>query len=1151
MVDEQLIRDIEQALNALKAGDDSAADRLATIFGGNRITAGNIEYATGVAIGRNIRQIIIIQGPAPELAAKLDTVLVLLERLLTKVAAPAAEPLQLPEVFTPVAEDARVRRRGATPRVFISYSHVDLPLVNHIAQRLAREHYYDVWIDYDSIPLGENWKRSIAEGIAAADRVLFMASPDALASAACREEVRYARGQGRRIIPIRIRSTLKWEDLSALQLHESQGLDFSAGDTPERWERLLDNLPPVLARDRRRNDEVFWARHTDYLRWLFNRFGRIDLTDLLEGASLLAKVNLTDIYVPLKLTLGISILKKDGAFLDWWVEEYDSLGARRRAEEAGGTDRPKRYSSLRADKSILLQIVQEIERKLLERNDLEDGKSEWYLESEEAPALEPHLVITGNAGSGKTTLMRHLALCMAGDQLANMGESSHSGADLEHLGFWPWPAYTPIVISLRDLVSKEFPRHDSGCPAEDAITPQLLFDYLAREQLKPAGVPGYLDDLKAQLRGGDAMVFLDGLDEVPDADQTARREQIKQFVRILRDLYPRCRILVTSRPYAYAGDWFLDGFGQVSLAPLGESRLQRLAERLFCVVLGDAEAARKEACEFRESMTSIEEELRRSPLFFTLLAAIWLDNSGRPAAERLPAGKGGIYRACVDMLVRRWTRKDLTGKSVLETIGLDEAQLRDVLETLAYRVQRDAAAGAGAPFAAGTIQNVVRPMGIRGLDYDHLLDTLSQRAGIIYELDPGNSEQGRDPMFTFAHPSFQEHLAAAHLTHPERYPQLLLEDVRRGPALWRNVLELLPDECARRKVSLWEVVRGLLPEDLTLPDQVDDPAWQLVYFAGRWITDTLPAGDDGQIIYRPRLRRALAALVSAGALAPGERAEMGRALSGLGDPRPGVGVRADHLPDIDWVEVPGGDFIYQDGEQRLEPGYFIARYPVTFEQFQAFLDAEDGFRDTRWWVGLSASEEHRGVAAEQMFQRANHPREHVSWYDAIAFCRWLTDKARQCPDLLPTEAPHDWVVTLPTEWQWEKAARGGLQLPDGRRNPDPRREYPYEGAFDASRGGNTAETGIEQTTAVGIFPHGASPYGVLDMSGNVWEWCLNEYDRPERIALKGAAGRMVRGGSWLYHLDRARAAFRLRDSPYYRFNNLGFRVVCRPPCPEH
>src|SRR5262249_37558525 len=154
---------------------------------------------------------------------------------------------------------------------------------------------------------------------------------------------------------------------------------------------------------------------------------------------------------------------------------------------------------------------------------------------------------------------------------------------------------------------------------------------------------------------------------------------------------------------------------------------------------------------------------------------------------------------------------------------------------------------------------------------------------------------------------------------------------------------------------------------------------------------------------------------------PLARASVGRAL-GLTDldNRPGVGLRADGLPDLAWCEVPEGVFImgseHEDDEKPIRtislPTFYISRYPITYRQFQALIDAEDGFRNAAWWKGLhqESKEQQQGGPGDQAFKYWNHPRERVSWYDAVAYCRWLSAK-------LGTE------ITLPTEQEWEKAAR--------------------------------------------------------------------------------------------------------------------------------
>ena len=300
---------------------------------------------------------------------------------------------------------------------------------------------------------------------------------------------------------------------------------------------------------------------------------------------------------------------------------------------------------------------------------------------------------------------------------------------------------------------------------------------------------------------------------------------------------------------------------------------------------------------------------------------------------------------------------------------------------------------------------------------------------------------------------------------------------------------------------------------------------------------------------------------------PRARAAVGRALGLTGwDNRDGVGtveVEIDglkiNLPDFDkaWVEIPAGEFTYgpsegfslalkeKDNTARnvTLPAFRISRYPVTFAQFQTFVDDPEGYQNQdRWFEGLAADEDNRRLK-DQYYRiegraYANAPREMVNWYQAIAFCRWLSWRLGGEYDLKKIVR---WAVRLPTEYEWEKAARGT----DGR-------IYPYAGDFDPAKA-NTWDTGIRQTTAVGIFPNGESPYGVMDMSGNVWEWCLNEFKKPikdpSRIRLAGDASRPLRGGSWDYDRDVARAVYRGDFHPDSRVDVFGFRVVSvvRPP----
>jgi formylglycine-generating enzyme required for sulfatase activity len=314
-----------------------------------------------------------------------------------------------------------------------------------------------------------------------------------------------------------------------------------------------------------------------------------------------------------------------------------------------------------------------------------------------------------------------------------------------------------------------------------------------------------------------------------------------------------------------------------------------------------------------------------------------------------------------------------------------------------------------------------------------------------------------------------------------------------------------------------------------------------------------------------------------------ERAAAGAALARLGDPR--FDPERFYLPKeplLGFVCVPAGSFLmgsdkkidqqaYNDEQPQHEVAladFYLGRYLVTNAQFAEFVHF-GGYAEERYWLEAQAAGYWRESAFKgrfddevrrapvdygQPFNLPNHPVVGVSWYEALAYCRWLGEQltalcAEQSAQsgLSPEEqafwrglADGSLVIGLPSEAEWEKAARGG----DGR-------IYPWIGNFDPDKA-NTNDTGLGATSPVGCFPAGAGPYGLLDQSGNVLEWTrslwedypypslLPEQQKRESLAAEGP--RVWRGGSFSYVHWYARCAYRDRLYPSFRFGNLGFRV---------
>ena len=271
------------------------------------------------------------------------------------------------------------------------------------------------------------------------------------------------------------------------------------------------------------------------------------------------------------------------------------------------------------------------------------------------------------------------------------------------------------------------------------------------------------------------------------------------------------------------------------------------------------------------------------------------------------------------------------------------------------------------------------------------------------------------------------------------------------------------------------------------------------------------------------------------------RAEVGDRLAEIGDLRPGVGLAPNGLPFFAWLPVKGGEVKLEGFDYAFQvEAFYMSRYLTTFQQFRVFLEAEDGYADPIWWADLPGRDEE---PPQQGNPIDNHPAESLSWVDAVAFCRWYV---HQIEELKEEEVSGDavlrlvrdagWEVRLPTEWEWQQAATGGNSS----------YIYPW-GADSGDNRANTAESDLGRTVAVGLYPAGASPSGVLDMCGNVWEWCLNAYEEPTMIEISADVRRPLRGGSWFHYLNSARTSSRESFTPMHRFNLLGFRVVCSRP----
>lgn len=731
------------------------------------------------------------------------------------------------------------------------------------------------------------------------------------------------------------------------------------------------------------------------------------------------------------------------------------------------------------------------------------GKQRWVErvavdDLREAVTGYRRLVVLGEPGSGKTTTLWRLAYDYA--QAALEDEE----------------APLPLLASLGGYTGPE--------AALDYI--QTSFGVLG------AQLPAYL----AQQR---VVLLLDALNEMPQQGYSERVQRIQ----MLLEKYPKLSVVVTCRMLDYVEALKLE---KLEIKPLDVDRqrayLQRYldeaeGERLFWLLagneVGDLWQSWRQAegtwddfwhaddlghaegllfyvyFQMSDDQRALRRTLRqneypallalgRNPYMLLMLAQVYT------AQGTLPQNQGRLFAAFVDTLLAREEQQYAAARWP----GADP--LRTALAHLAYIMQKAGDWGTEVDERWALAQLPTQPCA---------------PADVLYLATSATLLESRNGRVRFVHQLMQEYFAALAL-------RTFWEAGEELGGYWPN---------GWTRPSGWEetvrLLAGLLPGMTPL---VNDLLVANPPLAARCIAES--GGQRPQADTIEQVQQTLVALATATDVPVEQRNAAGDALNFVDDPRPGVGLRADGVPDIVWCPVPAGafrmgntkqtgDMAFANEAPQHEPvlqAFWISKYPVTNLQFQAFV--HDGGYSEQWhhcWSKAGWRMEHGRDAPKRYggaYDLPNHPVVGVNWYEAQAFCNWLSAKLGQ-------------PVRLPTEAEWEKAARGT----DGRR-------YPWAGELTAEHA-NWAETGIGTTSAVGIFPRGASPYGVLDMAGNVWEWTSSLYqdysydpnddghENPEATSY-----RVLRGGSFDSRGNFVRCAVRYWVDDKFWLDDFGFRV---------
>lgn len=776
----------------------------------------------------------------------------------------------------------------------------------------------------------------------------------------------------------------------------------------------------------------------------------------------------------------------------------------------------------------------------------------------EAADLMPRLVLLGDPGSGKSTFVGYLALSLSG---ALLDHDSEWYGHLQTQG-WSHGEKLPILVTLRDFAQDV--KDEKGSAAQ-------IYDHIERE-LRKWNLAEAFPALQTALDDGRAMVMFDGLDEVPSEKRELVRDAVTHFMT-------RChegnRYIITCRILSYTNpEWHIRGTTSQTIAPFDQYKIQHFVRAWYTALTTvrdiDPQTAQARVNDLSTALNDPKLlNVSENPMLLTVMVIVH-NHTGA-----LPRESARLYQECVRLLMLKWRPHAAT--ALQDELGVREDELYRILYQIAFEAHSQQADREGtADISEADVVKIAADMLNGDLNKAKLFcEYVENRAGLLY----GRGSAGRWRVFTFPHRTFQEYLAGCYVAN-NTFWDFAPELARKLG--WREALLLATGHLVfnQQRIDVpMLAIDGMVAEDAETEDD-----WRAVWLAGEMLAlvGVNAAKNDkrGKRLLK-RVPEQLVALIEGRHLPPVERAGAGRALGVLGDLRLGVGVTtiedADSLiPDIVWCEIPAGPFLMGSDKDKdpnadddetpqrevnIPYTYWMAKYPVTYAQYEPFVNS-DGYTNRDYWT--DAGWEWKGDKThpeaywyDPQWHIANHPVVGVTWYEAYAYTRWLnalhqTDPASPLlPLAMRDKNPQDsegmegegYEIRLSTETEWEKAVRGTDGL-----------IFPYGNVGDLNKG-NYDETGLGRTSAVGLFPDDASPYGVQDASGNVLDWLLvkwrENFSEAEDNDSTEEFIQELRGGFWLGSLIAARSANRIHEHSSSWFNDTGFRVCAVPITTDH
>lgn len=823
----------------------------------------------------------------------------------------------------------------------------------------------------------------------------------------------------------------------------------------------------------------------EYLDWVQDSFGTIVLRGIERGGEQVVNVPLGTMYVPLQAEVQI-------------------FNSKNRLES-------NRY----------LPDVHRNQERAIIRN----------ITLNEILSIGNRLVVTGGPGSGKTTVLLHLAWTLAASL---RGSSKLARQQLGIKSRLPLPIYIPLT-RYADYLRKL----SDTTNAEKTSLKSYISEYLnERGTNLEALSPDFLNLLLRE--GNTVLLLLDGLDEVPNENERVLiRSYIEDLVAGKRNL----RVVVTSRTAAYKGQSVLGrDFQHIHVLPLDQIQTERLIRQAYHSIYPKSEVkAKQQADDLLNSVYQLEQERRRrlgenikplvdAPIMIRMLLIVHYND------RKLPEQRADLYQKSVDVILRPDHAPDQKVTDEIEKrIGGSLSMNREMLQHLAFymHIQGNEL---GREIDETKLRNILEAEPTYKPFVSELIAQTRQRGTLLEE---------RGGLYRFIHLSFQEFLVGRYLVQNFSDSEKLVSFLEKGlcsNTWWREPILLAigyqdinaPIQ-ARRILHRLARLDDFDTQDLTLTMDLELASCELATIA--YLECRSQSSDLGD--------KLLVRLKNLHARSQGQSWNPVIFSSAM-----------DGLDRLSYVCDDLFSFIYIDSGK--EP-FYISKYPITNIQYERFLRTEN-FYNLHYWKNFPKFDESGNPISIQnseaidwlksmkdKFQadvlppfywrdfrfglnRRHAPVVGVSWYEANAYCKWLFKNWENLEEGKQVAKKPN-LIRLPLEEEWTIAAGGKENNRFSFGEPKNIKNF--------LSCANTNESGIDRTTPVWMYLDGKSPNGVMDMSGNIWEWQANYRDEDHDVLA-------LRGGSWFDDLRDARILVREYDSINRRQSHIGFRLVLVP-----